>query len=169
MKCKLKYKIFVSAALVALTLVGCKPTENNYKQAYDAALQKRQQAAEEQMRPASGLLSDDGPQLRVVDGDSIYVLSQRLVLFDGSRLPGRWALAVGAFKMDTNAKASASDMADNGYKKAVAAKGADGKWYTVITTSTDLDSIKNLSIKFKKAFPDYPYVGLPGAPVLISH
>lgn len=166
---KIKFGIYVSAAFVALALIGCKPTENNYKKAYDAAVLKRQKAAEEQMRPSTGLLSDDGPLLRVVNGDTIYVLSEPLRQLDGTRLPGTWALAIGAYKMDTNAKASARDMVNNGYQAAVAAKGAEGKYYTVIMTSTSLDSVRNVSIRFKKAFPEYPYVGLPGAPVLISH
>ena len=74
---KIKHMICISAAMVALMFVGCKPTENNYKAAYDAAVSKRQEVAKEQMRPASGLMSDDGPQLRVVDGDSVYVLRER--------------------------------------------------------------------------------------------
>lgn len=49
----MKYSIVISAAMAALMLVSCKPTEKNYKAAYDAALKKRAEVAEQQMRPAA--------------------------------------------------------------------------------------------------------------------
>ncbi len=158
----------ISAALAALMLVSCKPTEKNYKAAYDAALKKRAEAAEQQMRPATGLLSDDGPQLRIVDGDSIFVLRERLRLLDGSRPGGNWAVAVGVFKIDTNAKASSADLNAAGWKSAPPAKAQAGKFYAVADTLTSLQDARKRAAEFKLAFPDYPYVGLPGAPVLIN-
>ena len=83
--------------MAALMFVGCKPTEKNYKAAYDAALSRRQEVAQEQMRPATGLLSDDGPQMRIVGGDTVYVLRERLRLTDGTRVPGKWCVGVGVF------------------------------------------------------------------------
>lgn len=154
--------------LIAIfTLMGCKPTEKNYKSAYDAARLKREKAAKEQMRPATGLLSDDGPQMRVVNGDTIFVLQERLRALDGSRLPHQWMLGVGMFKMDTNAKASADRLRSEGYPDATAVKGYDSKYYTVAATAASLDSIIIVSKKFKKDYPEYPYIGLPGAPVMI--
>lgn len=158
----------ISAAFVALMFIGCKPTENNYRKAYDAALAKRRQAAEEQMRPATGLLSDDGPMQRVIEGDTVYVINESLRLADGKRPSGRWALAVGLYKMDTNAKASASDLSSQGYPDAFAAKATGGKFYTVVLVAPNMDSVRMESKKFKTRFPDYPYVGLPGSPVLIA-
>lgn len=149
--------------------VGCKPTEKNYKSAYDAALAKRQEAVAEQMRPATGLLSDDGPQLRVVEGDSVYVLKERIRMQDGAAVPGRWAVAVAVYKMDTNAKASASDLRAQGFPAAFVAKAAGGKYYTVVSAVETLDSARVASKVFRMSLPQYPYVGLPGAPVLISH
>lgn len=166
---KYQFKVLISAALVALILVACKPTEANYKKAYDAALAKRQQVAEEQMRPASGLLSDDGPMRRVLDGDTVYVLAERLRTLDGNKLPGSWALAVGAYKMDTNAKASAEDLKADGYVNAQPAIGPGKKYYTILHTASSLDSVKAEAVKFVENYPHYPFVGLPGAPVLISY
>ena len=160
--------ICISAALVALMFVGCKPTEANYKKAYDAAKAKREQVAAEQMRPATGLLNDEGPQMRIVDGDTVYVTNEMLLEADGSRMKGRYALGVGLFKMDTNAKASAADLAKNGYPHARMGKARGGKYYTLATFSQNLDSIRAASKEFKKKFPDYPFVGLPGAPVIIN-
>lgn len=159
----------VSAALVALTLIGCKPTEKNYKAAYDAANAKREQAAAEQMRPATGLLSDDGPQMKVVEGDTIYVDRQRLRDLDGKTMTGKWAVAVGVFKMDTNAKASVEAMKQKGFSDAAVAKVGGQRFYVISDNVETLDSAIICSKVFRQAFPDYPYVGLPGAPVLIAH
>lgn len=164
-----KIYIVISAAMVALMFVGCKPTEKNYKAAYDAALARRQEAVKEQMRPATGLLSDDEPQLRVVEGDSVYVLKERLRLLDGTRLPGKWSVCVGVFKMDTNAKAAVEDMRAEGYMDAVVAKASGSRYYPVVATAGTLDSARMISKEFVARFPAYPFVGLPGAPVLIAH
>lgn len=163
-----KKYLFIGAAFAALMFAGCKPTENNYRAAYDAALAKRREAAEQQMRPATGLLDDEGPQMRVLAGDTVFVLSGRLSRLDGSRPEGKWALAVALYKMDTNARAAASDLALNGYPDAFAAKSTDDNYYTVAAVSASMDSVVAESKAFKLRFPGYPYVGLPGAPVLIA-
>lgn len=160
--------LFVSAALVALTFIGCKPTENNYKAAYDAALARRQEAAAEQMRPVTGLLSDDGPQLRVVDGDSVYILKERLRTPDGARPDGKWAVAVGVYKMDTNAKAAAEAIRKEGFRQAGVVNAPGGRHYTVAALTQTLDSARIVSKVFRMALPDYPFIGLPASPVLIS-
>lgn len=166
---KIRYSIIVSAATAALMLVGCKPTEKNYRTAYEAALQKREQAAREQMRPATGLLSDDGPQLRMLGNDSVYVQKERMFTLDGKRLRGGWAVAVGLFKIDTNAKASARDLQTAGISRAFPAKVSGGRYYAVADTVATLDEAGRVAEDFRDKFPDYPYVGLPAAPVLIQY
>lgn len=165
----------MSAALVALMLVSCKPTENNYKAAYDAALAKREAAAKEQMLPATGLLSDDGPQLRIVDGDSVYVLKER-VYPEGERKAVRgWSVAVGKYKMSTNAKADAETIRERLHRAGVtdslarAVRAATDRWYTLVGTYSTLDSARVRAAAFRKENPRYPYVGLPHSPILIFH
>lgn len=158
----------MSAALAALMFVGCKPTEKNYKEAYDAALARRREAAAEQMRPATGLLSDDGPQLRVMDGDSVFLLRERLYELDGSPVRGRWSVAVGLFRMDTNAKAAAGILRQKGFHEAKAVKSKGGKYYAVSAETASLDSARIAAKAFVTAMPEYPYVGLPGSPVMVG-
>lgn len=165
---KFKSSILISAAMAALIFVGCKPTEKNYKAAYDAAVAKRAVAAAEQMRPATGLLSDDGPALRIYDGDSVFVAREHLVPLDSAALRGHWAVAIGVFKMDTNAKASAAAIRSRGFRHALAAKTTGGRYYAIASSAATLDSARVSAKEFKAVFPDYPYIGLPGAPVLIS-
>lgn len=157
------------AAMAALAFIGCKPTEQGYRAAYDAAKAKREQVAAEQMRPATGLLSDDGPQLRVIGSDSVFVDKVRLRNLDGTRLTGKWAVAVGVFKMDTNAKSTVEAIRSQGFDHAVTAKASGGKYYALSDTVGTLDEARASALAFKQKFPDYPFVGLPGAPVLIMH
>lgn len=157
------------ACVAAVVLSGCKPTERNYRAAYDAALAKRQAEAEQRMLPASGLMSDDGPQLRVVAGDSVYVVKERLRPLEGDSLPhSGWALGVGVYKMSTNAKAQAEALRKEGCEAARAARAAGDRWYALADTASSLERAIDVSKKFKESHPGYPYVGLPGAPVLIS-
>lgn len=161
--------IYVSAAMVALTFVGCKPTEANYRKAYDAALAKRAEAAEQQMRPATGLLSDEGPQMRVLKGDTVFVENIRLSLPDGGPMPGKWAVAVGRFRMDTNARAGAEALQSEGWKDALYARASGQAFYTIAACVPTLAAAHECGRKFIEEHPGYPYVGLPGKPVLLSY
>lgn len=159
----------ISAAIAALIFVGCKPTENNYRKAYEAAQTKREQAAAEQMRPATGLLSDDGPAMKVIDGDTIYVTRERIRLQNGDRPAGQWGVAVALFKMSTNADATANDLRAKGWGNAVSVKGPQDKHYTLVGNVETLDSAKVIVKDFQTANPQYPFIGLPGAPVVIRY
>ncbi len=150
-----------------LALSSCKPTEKGYRQAYDAALNKREIARQENMLPAQGLRSDDGPQLRILDGDTVYVDRQILHTEDNKRPPKLWYMAVGVYKMDTNAKANVASLRQSGWKDAVTLKGLGGKWYAMAAPSSTLDSLRMESKRFEKKNKTYPYVGLPGKPVMV--
>lgn len=154
-------------AMLMTILVGCKPTEKNYKAAYDAALAKREQAAIEQMRPTTGLLSDDGPQMRIIGSDTVYVNRAILRTEDKKRPQGTWAVAVGMFKMDTNARAAAENLKNDGWKDAFMANSTGSVYYSIIGTTTSLDDANALQKAFRSKHPDYPFIGLPGAPVLL--
>ncbi|MGM9816287.1 MAG: hypothetical protein ACI304_04430 [Lepagella sp.] len=159
----------IPAALLLTILVGCKPTEQNYKAAYDAALAKREQAAIEQMRPATGLLSDDGPQMRIIGADTVYVNRAVIRTEDNKRPQGSWAVAVGMFKMDTNARAAAENLKSEGWKDAFMAKSTGSVYYSILGTATSLDDANAIQKDFRSKHPDYPFIGLPGAPVLLHY
>lgn len=161
--------ILMSAAAAALIFVGCKPTEKNYKAAYDAALAKREAAVKEQMLPASGMLSDDGPQLRMLHGDSIFVLRDRLRKESGERFDGKWIVTVGMYKMSTNARAMADDLRAKGLTGADVARASGGRFFTVAAEASSLDSAAMAAKDFRSRFPGFSYIGLPGSPVLVNN
>lgn len=165
----MKYTKIIIAALALLpALSACKPTEKGYREAYDAARNKRELARQENMLPATGLRSDDGPQLRIIEGDTIYVDRQILRTADGRKPEKKWYLAVGVYKMDTNAKASVTALHEKGWKEAVSLKGQGGKWYSMAVGAGTLDSIRTESAIFMEKNRNYPYIGFPGRPVIIS-
>lgn len=155
--------------MVALTFIGCKPTEKNYKSAYDAALEKRAEAVREQMIPATGMMSVDGPQMKVVAGDTIFIQRDRFRDFENKNMPAPWAVAVGVYSMDTNAKASLKSLSEAGWDMETTVVKAPGtKNYAVVAFAPTLDECIAISKKFQEKFPDYHYIGLPGAPVLLA-
>lgn len=166
----MKKKLMIKSVALSVTLLfgvsllsACKPTEQGYRAAYDAAKQKREAAMAEMMIPASGLLSDDGPQRRIVDGDTLFVSKERVRDAEGGRLP-LWLLAVGSYKMDTNAKAQASALGG----VAMVVRGEGDRWYCVADTASNLDGIISAQKRFMKKHPGYPYIGLPASPVIIN-
>lgn len=158
------------AAAVAIIFImpGCKPTEANYKTAYDAAKNRREAADRERMIPVTGLQSDDGPQLRVIDGDTVYVDRQVLRHADGRPPVADWYVAIGVFRMNTNAEASVSHIDTAGWPNATVLKGGTDRWYATADWTATLDSAKAVARRFMDQHPEYPFVGLPGAPVLVK-
>lgn len=155
--------------LLALSLfAACKPTENNYRAAYDAAKAKREAANAEAMVPATGLLSDDGTSLKIVNGDSLFVSKDRLRRDpEQPDLLKTYNVAVGVYKMNTNAKAQAAALSEKGYS-AHAVQTTGDRWYTIAAAFDSLDEAQAFIKEFKKKNPGYPYIGLPGSPVVIG-
>lgn len=157
-----------SLALICVVLFsgGCKPTENNYRAAYDAAKNKREKANEEQFVPTTGLLNDEGISMKVVEGDTLYVTRDRLSRnIDNPDLLKTYNVAVGVYKMNTNAKAQAQALADKGYP-AFAVQTTGDRWYAIAASFDTLEEARKFIADFRKKNPGYPYIGLPGAPVI---
>ena len=161
-------KYFIILSVVFCLLTSCKPTEKNYKAAYDAALGKREasMADIDVDLPEGALQEVDGPQLKEIDGVKVYVLNERIRRVDeGMAMPGNYNVAVGTYKMITNCKAQAESLKTEGYE-AFPAKTMGGMFYTIAASCPTLsDAVK--FIQNYKSKKDRVYVGLPNAPVII--
>lgn len=163
-------KIFglVILAATSFGMTSCKPTEKNYKAAYDAALGKREAARAELGidLPEGAIQQVDGPQLKKVDGVDVYVLNKRIVpVEEGMKLPGNYNVVVGVYKMNTNSLAQSEDLKAEGYE-AFAAKDSSGMHYTVAGSFPTMKE----AIAFYQAYKSKSgrvYVGLPESPIIL--
>lgn len=162
---------FAAAVMAAVGFVGCKPTEKNYKAAYDAALQKREAAVAADADlgiPEGGLQQLDGPQRRVVNGDTVYLLVERIRFFDGEEHEmHKYNVAVSGYKMKTNCAAQVSDLFTKGYK-AFGARNAEGTFYVIAGSFDTLDEAAAFDKAFVGKEKKHVYSGLPGAPLIIE-
>lgn len=160
-------KFILCVSLMTMILAGCKPTEQGYKSAYDAALSKRRAAEAEQMLPSQGIQAIGGPQMRVIDGDSVYVDRQPIKVAEG--VPGslgNYNVAISFFKMKTNAVSSADGLCEKGYD-ALPVQSARERWYVVAGKFDTLTEAVKFYRKFTEENPGFNYIGLPGAPVIL--
>lgn len=165
-------KILIGCALCALMLASCKPTEKNYRSAYDVAISKKQ--AEQESLAADGLISENAPKPRYIDGDTLYFANE-IISVDKDFAPFKesspaelkgYNVAVGMFKMNTNARAGASALREKGFD-AFPVKAVGGKWYIIGGAFENLDNARAFIKEFKTKNPQYPYIGLDGHPSII--
>ena len=156
-----KYLFILGASL--LVLPACKPSEKNYRAAYDIATSKKQ--AEEDDLAKEGLTSTDAPTMRIVEGDTLYFKSVPLSPENKKAKRYTYSLVVDQFKMPTHARSSAAVIREKGFE-AEAAKSTGGRWFVIAGGAETLGEARLLTRRFRQAFPSYPYIGL-SKPILI--
>lgn len=169
---KMKIRVILTLFVLLMGLYGCKPTEKGYKQAYDAAKSKREQADPEEELLTGGhrLLNEESTNWRVLAGDSLQVQHMFLKPTDGEKWPqsGPYRLAVAMFKMSTNAKSMLTDLKKKGSLKPVIATDGKDKYYIIAGSATYLDSLGNVLTTFRKDHPGFQYIGLtPAKPLIV--
>lgn len=160
-------KTILAVGLLLLVLTGCKPTEKNYRQAYDAAIAKRQQQAEQSL-PADGLILADAPRQINIGGKNYNVSNEGIKTAEDEVQLRKVCVAVAAFKMPTNAKAEAAALKKEGYP-AVAAKTASDRWYVVASDFASVDEAAAFIEAFAKKHSSWPYIGLDGKALIIRN
>lgn len=158
-------RIISSIALLSIlcTLGSCKPTEKNYKTAYDVAIQKRdrQQADLELMSGGAKIIRPDEPDKRVIDGDTINIRTIHLSAIDPDRSPLMpYNVVVGAYKMPANAFGQQEGLCAEGYASRVVI-GPEGMYYCVASGFKDIKEAAEFIKKFRKKYPSTIYVGMP--------
>lgn len=168
----MKRMIIPAIALLALAgATSCKPTESNYRAAYDAAQGKKKAsaAADADMAiPAGALQTIGGPTIRVVHGDSVYVTSERIRFEGGMENELRkWSVAVAKYKMPTNCASQTSDLFSEGYKSFFV-RNAEGAYYVIAGSFDTLDEAATFASEYAGKKKPSSFVGLPHAPVIIE-
>ena len=156
--------LIAAGAVLVMGMGACKPTEKNYRAAYDAAQAKRQASATDDLIPAQGLQATDGPRLTTVGSSQIYTWSEPLKS-DGLEL-GICNMAVALYSMDTNARSLTERLQAEGYKAGVVTN-ADGKFYVVAAVTPTLEKAVAAVAEFEKRHREFPSSGLPGAPLVL--
>ncbi len=163
-------KVILSCLIAGGTMMmlpGCKPTEANYRKAYDTAKQKKQKEVTDPDIDLHNLTREDLPTRVKVDNDSAYVRQEALRLHaQGPAGPLHpYCVAVGKYRMPTNAEADAEALRTQGYN-AFLILNTRSEYYVVSGAFADLPSAVAFMRKYITANPDRPYVGLPGEPVI---
>ncbi len=156
-------------------LAGCKPTENNYRAAYDAALGKRQSAEADKDLRGDGhqVISLDGPQ-RVKSSPEegaveVWLDRQRLKpIGEGAPEPRpRYLVAVGVYSMGANAAALTERLRKDGLQ-AYPARAKDDRIWVVVPGGGTLAEAAATVEGLKGRYPEMPWTGLPGEPVVVE-
>ena len=161
-------KVFPFLILITLILSSCKPTEQGYKAAYDAALNKRELAKDytDVNLPEGAIIQTDGPILREIDGENVYVQNIRIKPYsEYSVLPGTYNVAIGVYKMNTNCAAQVKNLREEGFD-AFVAKDTEDRYYYIVGSFDSVKEAIELSNKYQKK-KNRVYIGLPDAPVII--
>lgn len=148
---------------------GCKPTEKNYKAAYDAALAKRQaeQNDPDMNLPVSGYHTMDSPQVkRIGDKDYYYQFVRLRPLADSVKMHA-YNVAVAVYKMPTNCEAQVADLRELGYNS-FGAKSADDRYYVLIGSYPEMQAAAAEIDNYVKNNKNGVYVGLPESPVIVQ-
>lgn len=149
----MKFSRYAAIILAGLCLSGCKPTEKNYRAAYDAARQKKEKKAAADADiyiPATGLQSLSGDKRVEVNGATANLKRIYLKYIGDGDAPGRhkYNVAVSRYKMPTNVKAHVSRLSSD-YPDAYPAQGSDGYYYVIADTFDDIEVAADFAGKFE--------------------
>ena len=162
-------KIFLIVAIAGL-MVSCKPSEKNYKAAYDKAHEAALRRAEAERMSATGdkLEQLHGPKIEIVKGDTIYVTPD-LTSPIGETAPGetgKVGIAVAKYSMPTNAKRHTEDIKKEFPNAFVATDGQENYYVTIQRVESLQDAVDPIRV-FIAGHPDFRYIGLYDRPMAV--
>lgn len=162
-----KRKLIIAAVALMLVATACKTTENNYREAYDIAQQKRSAAeADDDFVPQGiKLAREDGATTKVVDGDSVPLRVAVCTIVEGPN--NHWALVTSRFKMSTNALASYRTLAEKD-ATAMLAQDTDEQYLICPYSSNSLNDVAKAYRKFLSAKNPTPTPGLTDGPYILQ-
>lgn len=164
-------KIFTTASLVCFLLfAGCKPTEQNYQNAYEKASEAAHQKAEAEKTSATGatLSSMDTNDIQVVEGDTVRInrITLKPLENDSPVGDGNVGIAVAKYSMPTNARRHLTDVKKE-YPDAFLATNGSDSYYVMIKRVANVPEAVGPIRVFETSHPGYSYLGLSGHPVVV--
>lgn len=152
----MKYSKLFTAFCGLMILCSCKPSVDNYKAAYDLAVQRQHEGLTDELYDK--MYQESLPRLQDVNGDSVRVKSLRLVrqyipsAADSAIVvssPQDYNVAVAKYKMLTNARAHADRLANGKFKLSHVLRTVDSDYYVIIYPATTLQEAAQVVKKFK--------------------
>ena len=101
---KIVRSIGLVVGVLVLTMTSCKTTEENYKAAYDIAVQRNQMGAD---RNVSGFIEREKrlAEYSVVEGDTVRIVTEKVSIIDNeATIVKKYGVVVGDFKQVFNAR-----------------------------------------------------------------
>lgn len=152
--------------------MGCKPTEKNYQAAYEVAQNKKKAEGApdpDMVLPATGLKRLDAPRTLEVDGENLNVKHIFIKYAGQGEAPviERYNVAVGKFKMPTNALALTEDLVANKYN-AFPVEGNDGYFYVIGGSFENLNEVATFVKEYNARHQPSQLVGLDGEALVIE-
>ncbi len=150
----------ITAVAALISLACCKPTEKNYRLAYELAQQKARENLDD--AEYAMMLEEEQPPLVHAGDDSIRARTLPLMwqyspqsLDSGRRAdPLRYNLAVGMYTMLTNAKAHADNLVAKGWHSVVFRSGGKPSYYVVAMRSDSLDRVATEARRYIRENPN---------------
>lgn len=166
-------RVFLPLIVLMAVAVGCKPTERNYQAAYDAALRKRQADSIAMSVDASGhkIIAYDAPRTVTVGDRSLRLITCFTKSLDDTlmSMPVKlYQVAVGKYRMPTNARAQARSLMESGFPDATVVTDGRDLYYAVAGRFDSLEATAECVGRLVSSFPSSSFVGLDGAPLVIQ-
>lgn len=164
---KYLFLIAIGAAIFA----SCKPTEQNYRNAYDKAYEASQRKAAELTTASDGtkLESMYGARVETVGGQEIAITSVRVKPQEADpevAASNKMALSVAKYSMITNARRNVEELKKDFPEAFIGYDGENG-YYVLICPLPTMGDAEAPAKAFRKKYSEFPYIGLEGKPTVV--
>jgi hypothetical protein len=145
----------LAAGLLLASTFACKTSEDNYRKAYEKAVEKQSEGIDSTIYNKIRL--EARPGVEVVDGDTMEVQREYVFVTPNlgvkSNALKRFDVVVAQFKQLFHAKSMRQRMADNGYTDAFVAQTREPLYYVVVLATDDAAQAAAELAKLKQASP----------------
>ncbi len=133
------YIIIIIAAAMAATMTSCHSNENNYRMAYDKAVEKHKEGLGADVYNA--IQAERVRATTVINGDSVRLLRMYANIYDDSTSVAQpYSIVVAEFKQSFNAKSYRDRLRkEEGFPSYILFGGQDRKYYVVVKGFDDRD------------------------------